>query len=107
MKETSRCHKIGFLWTNIGVFVLVGSVSLSRFWKLPILDWKAPKIVHYAKLPWYTGQIRLIHCLGGCKPFLTILGLKKSTEVCNLMTYSPINTTLMFDWCIDWFKWKL
>ena len=81
MKETSRCHKIGFLWTNIGVFVLVGIISLSRIWKLPILDGKAPKIVHYAKLPWYTGQIKLIHCLGGCKPILTILGLKKYWSV--------------------------
>ena len=74
--ETSRCHKIGFLLTKIGVFVVVGIIFLSRIQKCPKLDWKVWNIVHYGNLPWYTEQIQLIQCLIWYKLLLTKLGVK-------------------------------
>ena len=49
MGETSGCHKIGFFWSNIQVFVFVGKVSLSRVPKWPILGSGVQKIVHYGQ----------------------------------------------------------
>ena len=74
--ETSRCHKIGFLLTKIGVFVVVRIIFLSRIQKCPKLDWKVWKIVHYGNLPWYTEQIQLIQCLRWYKLLLIKLGVK-------------------------------
>ena len=107
LRETSRCHKIAFVWTNIQVFVLVGIVSLCRFWKYPILGWKVPKILHYSYFPRYTGQFWQIHCIRDSKLIVTIWKVLIRAELFILLLAIHINPTMMFFWWIFLFKCKL
>ena len=54
-----------------------------------------------------TGRIWLILCLRGNKLILTTFEVKESTEGCSIINYGPINPTLMLNWFINCFNWKL